>query len=62
VQNKNTARVTVTARVRTYAQAIANNPGVYEEIADCKLKIEDRDLQFSICSLQFSIPPPLPPP
>jgi hypothetical protein len=28
VQNKNTARVTVTAQVRTYAQAIASNPGV----------------------------------
>ncbi len=28
VQNKNTARVTVTAPIRTYAQTIANNPGV----------------------------------
>jgi hypothetical protein len=27
VQNKNTTRVTVTAQVHTYPQAIANNPG-----------------------------------
>jgi len=28
VQNKNIAKVTVTAQIRTYAQNIANNPGV----------------------------------
>ena len=39
VQNKNTARVTVTAQVRTYAPASANNPGVYEEISSSRKSI-----------------------
>ena len=47
---KNTARVTVTAQVRTYAQAIANNPGVHGEIANCELKIWNS--MPSICNLQ----------
>jgi hypothetical protein len=34
VAAKNTARVTVTSQIRTFAQAIANNPSVYEEIAN----------------------------